>query len=170
MSAVQCFTSTIPGGVSEAAAIKVGFFVGEKKLLKAKQFGDTSLLLGAILMSISGLVLYFAGENIVRIFATQNEVIYIATQIILLGALFQVADGVQVVATGAIRGLGNTKASAIANLSSYWLVACPLSYYLCFTRQWGLIGIWTGLTIGLVLVMLILPAMWNKLNLSMRPS
>ena len=152
----------VPLGISLAGAIRVGFFFGEKQYQQSKQAGWNALVLGAGFMALSGVIMFLAGDHLIGIFTQDAGVIAIAAKIILLAAVFQIADGVQVVATGVLRGIGNTKASAVANLVSYWVVALPIGYYLCFGIQWGLVGLWIGLTVGLVLVAASLLLIWRR--------
>src|SRR5437879_3477103 len=109
----------VPLGISYAGAIRVGFFLGEKHYGKSQAAGNSALFLGAGFMALSGLTMFFCGRHIIGMFTSDGSVIEIALRIIVLAALFQIFDGIQVVASGTLRGLGNTRASAIANLLSY---------------------------------------------------
>ena len=62
--------------------------------------------------------------------------------------MFQPFDGVQTVCTGALRGLGDTRAPVLVNLIGHWLIGLPAGYLLCFRRGWGVTGLWTGLAVG----------------------
>jgi MATE family multidrug resistance protein len=66
--------------------------------------------------------------------------------------VFQLFDGLQTVTTGALRGLGDTRSPMIANLIGHWVIGLPVGYTLCFNRGWGVAGLWTGLSVGLILV------------------
>ena len=66
------------------------------------------------------------------------------------------------VTTGALRGMGNTHSSMLANFISYWVLGLPLAWYLVFLRKWGAIGIWSGLSASLVLLAVILILVWNR--------
>ena len=61
-------------------------------------------------------------------------------------------DGIQAVATGALRGLGETRVPMLANLFGYWFFGLPLGYLLCFNYHWGIQGLWTGLTSALIVI------------------
>ena len=71
-------------------------------------------------------------------------------------------DGVQTVATGALRGLGETRLPMLVNLGGHWIVGLPLAYVLCFRRGWGVEGLWTGLTVGLMLIGSVLFVVWRN--------
>jgi MATE family multidrug resistance protein len=80
--------------------------------------------------------------------------------LLLLAAAFQIFDGIQTVSTGALRGLGQTRAPMIANLIGYWVVGLPLGLTLCFVLKWGIYGLWIGLTLALVIIATSLLLRW----------
>ena len=86
-----------------------------------------------------------------------------------IAALFELFDGFQTVATGALRGLGDTRSPMLAHLAGYWLIGLPISYVLCFPLGWGVPGIWVGLTTALILIGLALVWVWRKRVRSLAP-
>jgi MATE family multidrug resistance protein len=66
------------------------------------------------------------------------------------------------VSTGALRGLGETRAPMIANLVGYWVLGLPLGFFLCFALKWGIYGLWIGLTVALVVIALAVLARWRR--------
>jgi MATE family multidrug resistance protein len=66
------------------------------------------------------------------------------------------------VSTGALRGLGETRAPMWANLVGYWVLGLPLGFFLCFGLKWGIYGLWIGLTLALVVIALALIARWKR--------
>ena len=78
-----------------------------------------------------------------------------------LVALFQLFDGAQGVATGALRGAGNTRIPAISHLLGYWLFGLPLGYVLCFHFGWGAAGLWSGLCLALISIGIVLAIAWS---------
>ena len=78
-----------------------------------------------------------------------------------IAALFQLFDGLQVVSTGALRGLGDTRTPMLAHLAGYWAVGLPVAYLLCFRFRWGATGIWVGLSAALILIGSALVAVWQ---------
>ena len=79
---------------------------------------------------------------------------------ILIAALFQIFDGLQGVATGALRGLGDTRTPMLLNLAGHWVVGLPVGYLLCFVVGWGVLGLWIGVSAGLLLVGSLVTAIW----------
>jgi MATE family multidrug resistance protein len=82
--------------------------------------------------------------------------------LLLVCALFQPFDGFQVVSTGALRGLGDTRTPMVVNLFGHWFVGLPVAYYLCFRREWGVVGLWAGLSFGLILIGGTLLIVWHR--------
>jgi multidrug resistance protein, MATE family len=84
--------------------------------------------------------------------------------VLLLGvaALFQLFDGLQVVATGALRGAGNTRTPMLANLVGHWVIGLPVGAGLCFAAGWGVVGLWIGLSLGLIVCGVVLVAVWAR--------
>lgn len=97
-------------------------------------------------------------------FTRDPEVVRLGVQILVLVAIFQVGDGIQVSTTGALRGLGNTRAAMMANLFGHYPVGLALGLVLCFVFGWGVVGIWTGLAAGLFTVAVILIIAWVRMT------
>jgi MATE family multidrug resistance protein len=73
----------------------------------------------------------------------------LTAQLLIVAAIFQIADGVQVTSISASRGLGDVRAPALIAVLAYWVLAVPLGSLLAFRAHWGAVGIWTGLAVGL---------------------
>jgi len=91
-------------------------------------------------------------------------VIAVGVKLLLLAALFQIADGVQVAVTGALRGLGNTRVAMIANLIGHYPIGLALGLVLAFPLGMGAVGLWAGLAVGLGAVAVILLVMWWRMT------
>jgi len=148
-------------GIASATGVLVGQAMGAKDYNLARRNGWQGIGLGAGFMVISAIFLLLFPDIILRLYTPDVEVITIAKQLLLLAAFFQLADGVQSVVTGALRGSGNTKTAAAVNLVGHWFIGLPIGLYLSFTRGLGVRGIWMGLTTGLVVVAISLLIAWK---------
>lgn len=156
------FTYMVPLGIGSAAAVRVGQGLGKRDTQAASRAGWTALTLGASFMTWMALAFWLVPHYIVRIYSPDPEVIRAASRLLFVAAFFQLFDGLQAVATGALRGAGETRAPMICSVLFYWLVGLPLGYYLGFHLGWGAAGIWTGLCIALILIGCSLLALWRR--------
>ncbi|PWU07112.1 MAG: MATE family efflux transporter [Terriglobia bacterium] len=154
-------TFMVPLGISAAAAVRVGHAVGRKDLRGAALAGWAAVLLGALFMGSCGLALWLIPRWIVRIYSSETAVILRGATLLRIAALFQLFDGFQVVTTGALRGLGDTRSPMVAHLVGYWVIGLPISYVLCFPYGWGASGIWAGLSTALILIGAVLLMVWR---------
>ncbi|MEQ1886077.1 MAG: MATE family efflux transporter [Bryobacteraceae bacterium] len=155
-------TFMMPLGVSSAAAVRVGQAVGRPDASGAARAGWTAVALGAIIMSASALTLLLFPDWIARIFTPDPKVIAAAVPILRMAALFQLFDGFQVVTTGALRGVGDTRTPMLCHFLGYWVLGFPLGLWLGFGRSMQAMGIWAGLSLGLIFVGSVLLAAWYR--------
>jgi multidrug resistance protein, MATE family len=156
------FTYMVPLGLASAAAVRVGQALGRGDPEGARNAGNTAIVLGASFMSMMSLVLVVLPRYIARIYTTDETVIRAAVTLLAAGAAFQLFDGIQTVATGALRGTGDTRTPMLCHFSSYWLIGLPLGSYLCFARHWGALGLWVGLSLSLILIGILLLIFWRR--------
>ncbi|HZR81288.1 MAG TPA: MATE family efflux transporter [Candidatus Binatia bacterium] len=152
----------VPLGVSSAAAVRVGQALGRKQPSEAARAGWTALLLGGGFMSLSASAFVFLPHAIVRVFTNEPAVISTAVSLLLVAAVFQLFDGLQVVATGVLRGSGDTRTGMVAGLVGFWAVGLPVGAVLAFRAGLGVVGLWIGLSTGLILVASALVAVWAR--------
>ncbi|HVO64260.1 MAG TPA: MATE family efflux transporter [Terriglobales bacterium] len=162
--ALNCaaFTFMVPLGVSSAAAVRVGQNVGRRDRTAARRAGWSALLLGTAFMSCAGVIFVSASRLIARLFSPDPRVIRVGATLLLVAAAFQLFDGLQTVATGALRGTGDTRTPMLANLVAYWFIGLPLGAALCFHFGWGALGIWIGLCLGLIIIGSALLIAWHR--------
>ena len=156
------FTFMVPLGISSAAAVRVGQALGRGDPAGARRAGWTALLLGAAFMACAAVVFLSVPRTIASAFTTDPSVVAISVSLLAVAALFQMFDGVQVVATGVLRGTGDTRTAMLANLLCHWAIGLPLGYGLCFAWRRGVVGLWLGLSLGLIMVALTLLAAWSR--------
>ncbi|HZI58811.1 MAG TPA: MATE family efflux transporter [Verrucomicrobiae bacterium] len=159
---VASFTYMVPLGICSAAAIRVGHAVGARDMQGAARAGWMALFFGAFFMSCSGLVLLLFSRTIARVYTPEQDVINVGAMLLLVAAVFQLFDGLQVVATGALRGAGSTGIAMVANLVGYWVIGLPLGAFLCFKLKLGALGMWYGLCLALVSIGIVLVGVWNS--------
>ena len=140
--ALNCaaLTFMVPLGISSAAAVRVGQQLGRRDPDGARRAGWSAIIIGVGFMACSGSVFVSLPRLIARLFTPNPAVIQVGAQLLLVAAAFQLFDGLQTVATGALRGAGDTRTPMLANFFAYWLVGLPLGYVLCFRLGWGVAG------------------------------
>jgi multidrug resistance protein, MATE family len=155
-------TYMIPLGISSAAAVRVGHAVGRNDQAGAKRSGWVGIGLGAGFMMMAAVVFWTIPGFVAGAYTNDAEVVAMASSLLVIGAFFQLFDGIQTVATGALRGLGDTRTPMIAHVVCYWAIGLPLGWWLTYPRGWGARGFWTGLSLALILIGIILLAAWQR--------
>jgi MATE family multidrug resistance protein len=160
--ALNCasFTFMVPFAISAAGAVRVGQAIGRGSAVEARAAGWTAILLGAGCMACSsGLILAFA-RVIAEAFTVDGAVIAATVPLLFVAALFQFFDGLQITATGALRGAGNTHAGLIVQIMGYWVIGLPIGCWLAFRLHHGAVGLWLGLCAGLIVAGVALTRIW----------
>jgi len=155
-------TFMVPLGFSQAAAVRVGQALGRRDPEGAQRAGWTALVCGASFMSLAAITFLVVPRPLMRAFTTDPLVIGAGASLLAVAAFFQIVDGLQVVATGALRGAGDTRAPLLWNFVGYWLLGLPTGYYLCFNRDLGAVGLWIGLLVGLAVTGVSLVTVWGR--------
>lgn len=159
---VASFTFMVPLGIGSAAAIRVGQAIGARDIRGASHAGWIAILYGEVFMFCSGCCLFLFRHGIARMYTPEADVIRAGAALLMVAAVFQLFDGMQVVATGALRGTGNTRTAMLANLVGYWVIGIPLGAWLCFRLKLGAVGMWMGLCLSLMIIGVALAVVWNK--------
>ncbi len=156
------FTYMVPLGIGSAAAVRVGQALGRRDPEGAKHAGWVALGLGAGFMSLSAAVLLLFPERIALFFSVDPAVIRMGARLVAIAAFFQIFDGLQVVATGALRGAGDTHTAMFCHLIGYWGFGLPLGWALCFPARFGASGLWAGLSAAIIAIGAALLTLWRK--------
>ena len=144
-------------GISSAAAIRVGAAVGRGSHEGIFRAGVAAFVLTIGFMSVAALLFFTANDWLVSLYIRDNPAVStVAATLVIMGGIFQLSDGIQVVALGALRGLSDVNAPTLITLFSYWGVALPISYLLGFTFGMDVVGIWIGLLAGLTIAAVLL--------------
>lgn len=152
----------VPLGLASAGAVRVGHALGAENPAGARVAGWTAILLGIGFMSAAAIAFIAAPEWLIGLFTRDAAVLALGSTLLLVAAVFQLFDGVQGVATGVLRGLGDTRTPMITNLAGHWLFGLPVGYALCFAFGFGAVGLWIGLSTGLIIVGVILLEVWRR--------
>ena len=154
-------TFMFPLGLSSAAAVRVGRFIGAGEPAHARFAGWICIGLSILVMAFFAVGYLLMPRRLLMFFTSDPAVVETGLGILFLVALFQIADGIQVSATGALRGTGNTRAAFIANLIGHFPIGLALGVSLCFWLRFGVAGMWVGLAAGLASVATMLIFVWH---------
>lgn len=147
------FTFNLCIGFSVASTVMIGRKLGEQNFTELREVGINNLKIAFIFMAICGIV-FILGRNILPTFFTKKEeveVIALAAKLMIIAALFQLSDGIQVTALGTLRGMQDVKVPSIYTFIAYWIITIPLGYFLCVTLEMGAFGMWIALGLGLTI-------------------
>jgi MATE family multidrug resistance protein len=147
----------IPLGLSQAVTVRVGHARGADDIPGVRRAGLSGLFLALGTQVFSASVMMIFAAQITRLYAPGAEqLVPLSVQLLLLAGIFQVSDGIQVVAAGALRGLKDTRFPMLITAFAYWGVGFPLSYFLGFALRWGAPGLWIGFIAGLTMAAILL--------------
>jgi MATE family multidrug resistance protein len=149
-------------GIGSAAAVRVGQSLGRGEPPAAERFGWTAIAMSIVFMTSCSVLMLVFPRAIGRGFTADGAVIGAAVPLLAIGALFQIFDGVQSTAMGALRGIGDTRTPMLCHMIAYWTIGLPAGYALCFSAGWGPRGMWTGLSIAVILVASVLVWIWAR--------
>ena len=148
----------VPLGVSTATAVLVGQAIGAGDEARARRSAIAGIVIGTSFMCASALAFRLFPSALARTYTGDAMVIALAATLIPIAGVFQVFDGIQAVAAGVLRGIGDTHAPAIINVVGFWLIGLPVSWVLAFRMGGGAVGLWWGIVVGLAAVATILMA------------
>ena len=144
----------VPLAFHSALTIRVGHVLGRGDARTARRIGFIGIAMCGVVMTVSALVLLAFRQPIASFYTVDPEVRGLAVSLLTMGMLFQIFDGLQVGAAGALRGYKDTRIPMVLNFASYWLGAFPLAWYLGVVAERGPVAVWIGLIAGLMLTAL----------------
>ncbi|MGI9261571.1 MAG: MATE family efflux transporter [Woeseiaceae bacterium] len=154
----------IPLALSAATTIRIGHALGAGNPVAARLGGMTGILMCIVFMSFSAAFLLLFRDLVVGIYTNDPSVTEIAISLLLMAAVFQVADGVQIGAAGALRGYKDTRMPMVINTFSYWVLGFPLAYMAAITFQAPPSYIWAGFVLGLTVAAVLLTVRFNTIS------
>lgn len=157
---ISSVTFMVPFGLASAGAVRVGHAIGRKDPEAAALAGWATLALGVSFTLTAGLTLWLAPRSFLWAFTDDPRVLTIGVSLLFVVAGFQLFDGLQAVTTGNLRGTGDTHTAMACNLVAHWLIGLPIAYVLGFSFHMGVLGLWLGLSAGLISAGLFLVWMW----------
>jgi len=162
--ALNCasFTFMVPFAISAAAAVRVGQAIGRNAPAEAAAAGWAAIALGAGAMAVFSAIYFLFPHLIAGSFTADRAVIAATIPLLFVAAIFQFFDGLQITATGALRGAGNTHAGLIVQIIGYWIIGLPIGYLIAFRNHHGAVGLWLGLCAGLIVAGIALTTTWHR--------
>ena len=155
-------TFMIPLGIASAGSVRVGHAIGRRDPRGAASAGWATIALGVGSMAVCAIVLIAVPRTLASWFTDDPETLAIATRLLRVAACFQLFDGLQVVATGVLRGAGDTRTAMVGGLVAHWGIGLPIGAWLGLGRGWGVVGLWVGLSSGLISASIICLSAWVR--------
>ena len=163
---IAALSFMVPWGLSQAATVRVGLFLGQGDRGGITRAGWTACGLGVFFMATMALLIWAFPRELLTLFLDETpgnaRVIALGVAFLGIAAVFQVVDGAQVVGAGMLRGLHDTRVPMIFTFVGYWAIGIGIGAWLAFGRGWQGEGIWTGLAIGLAIVAVLMIWRWSR--------
>lgn len=145
-------TFMVPLSISSAAAVKVGNAYGAKKFGLLEDSAKAALFISFSFTVVSASLFYFFPLAIMSMTSSDSLVIELGVKLLFIVALFQIVDGLQVTLAGILRGVEKAFQTAALVFVGYWFLGIPMGIYLAFNKDWGVMGLWTGLATSLTIL------------------
>jgi MATE family multidrug resistance protein len=158
------FTFCVTLGIGAATSVRVGFHVGQGDHVAARRAGFIGLGASTAFMSTAALTFFVGGPLLAAALTNDASVLAVAVPLVHVAAIFQISDGLQATAAGALRGAGDPHAPLYANLVGHWVLGLPVAIALGFGAHMGVVGLWWGLSLGLTAVAVGLIARFVQLS------
>jgi MATE family multidrug resistance protein len=173
---IAAVTFMVPLGLSQAVTIRVGLAHGARDARWIGWAGQSALILAMGFMSVAALTMWLFPRELITLFLDPADpanapVIPLAISFLAIAAVFQLADGAQVVGAAMLRGLQDTRMPMLIAGFGYWVVGLGSGAWLAFGAGWQGVGVWTGLALGLATVAVLMVLRWSmRARLGLIPS
>jgi len=173
---LSSMTFMVAMGFSVAAMVRIGNQKGMKRFYELRRIALSLLLLVVICATVFAITFFVFNKMLPKVYLDYNdvskltdnfEVLGIASKLLIIAAIFQISDAVQVVVLGVLRGMQDVKVPTIITFIAYWLIGFPISYYLSMHTEYKSSGIWIGLLFGLTTSAMMLFIRFNFLSKKM---
>lgn len=154
----------VPLGLAGAITVRVGNAIGRGDPSGARRAGLVGIGMAVVFALISALIIILFPEQIMRLYTNDPAVIALGASLLLFAAIFQLSDGIQVAAAGALRGMKDTRIPMVYSVLAYWLVGMSIGWWLTFRTEWGPAGMWVGILSGLSVAAVLLTARYLRLS------
>lgn len=153
---IAAFTYMFASGISSASSIRVGIYKAQDNWLEIKQAAFSSIKLVMLIMGGFAILFLMINNFLPKVFSSDLQIVNLASKLLIIAALFQLFDGIQVTIVGILRGLEDFKIPTLISLVGYWIIALPLAYWLAFILQLETVGVWIGLLVSLIFAAIVL--------------
>ena len=147
---LAAMTYMMASGVSAAATIRSGTSYGSRDFINLRHSAISSYHIIIAFMSVTAVLFVTLNNVLPWLYTSDESVIVVAAQLLVIAGVFQLFDGTQVVGLGILRGIGDVNIPTFITFIAYWVVGLPLAYYMGIPMGLGANGIWYGLTLGLL--------------------
>lgn len=149
---IAAFTYMFGSGIGSAATIRAGIYKAQQNRKEIKHASAAAIQLVLLVMGAFGLLFILLNRYLPMVFSMESQIIQMASSLLIIAAMFQLFDGMQVVIIGILRGLEDVRIPTLITLVGYWIIALPLAYLLAFTFRLETMGIWIALLCSLIFV------------------
>ena len=153
---IAAFTYMFASGISSASSIRVGIYKAQDNWLEIKQAAFSSIKLVMLIMGGFAILFLMINNFLPKVFSSDLQIVNLASKLLIIAALFQLFDGIQVTIVGILRGLEDFKIPTLISLVGYWIIALPLAYSLAFILKLETVGVWIGLLVSLIFAAIVL--------------
>jgi MATE family multidrug resistance protein len=149
-------------GISAAGGIRVANSVGKNDVKEIRRAGFSAIILAQLMMGSFGILFILFRDYLPTLYIGDPKVISTASTLLIIAAIFQIADGTQAVGIGILRGLTDVKGPTLITFIAYWVIGLPVAYLLGFTYRMSVQGVWIGLLFGLTASAIMLSFRFNR--------